>query len=147
LEGARRVIHKNYVRPTALEQIRINAMLKFGCIISAVRKARGLEVPTRGRNEVHHLVEGNKRLGHGYTIVLNAWYHRGVVPYPATSKEEARARYGAALSDGRKAFRASHGFDDRDLWVDTQGRLGMSCDMPLSKIVPRREAKTEAERL
>jgi hypothetical protein len=141
------VIHKNYVRPTALEQIRINAMLKFGCIVIATRKARGLEVPARGKNEVHHLVEGNKRLGHGYTIVLNSWYHRGVVPYPATSKKEARARYGAALSDGRKAFYASHGFDDRDLWVDTQGRMGMSVQMPTSKIVPRREAQTEAHRL
>ncbi len=139
------MMHKNYVRPTALEQTRINAMLKFGCILSAVRKSRGLEVPTRGKAEVHHLVDGNKRLGHEYTIVLNSWYHRGVVPYPATSKEEARARYGAALSDGRKAFRASHGFDDRDLWVDTQGRLGMPCDLPLSKIYKR--PQTEAERV
>lgn len=141
------MMHRKYIRPTALEKIRIDAMLKFGCIVTATRIARGLEVPARGKAEIHHLVEGNKRLGHGYTIVLNSWYHRGVVPYPATSKKEARARYGAALSDGRKAFRASHGFDERGLWVDTQGRMGMSCDMPVSKIVPRRVPQTEAERV
>lgn len=140
------MMHKKHIRPTAFEQVRINAMLKFGCIVTATRKDRGLEVPMRGKNEVHHLVDGNKRLGHAYTIVLNSWYHRGVVPYPATSKKEARARYGAALSDGRTAFRASHGYDDRDLWVDTQGRMGMSCDLPLSKIVPRR-LLSEADRL
>lgn len=137
-------MHKKYVRPTALEQIRIDAMLKGGCVLSIYRTAQGLTVPERGKIEVHHLVSGNKRMGHTYTIPLRSFYHRGVVPYPAQSKEEARELYGAALSDGSKSFLKSHGVDDLELWKYLQILLGMSTDLPPSKILPRREVSSEA---
>lgn len=129
--------HKNYVKPTAYERVRMDAMRKAGCIMAMVRKERGLEVPTRGRIDIHHLKDGGQVLGHWWTIALHSWWHRGVPPR-GMSIEEARALYGAALTDGMKAFRECHGFDDRDLWVDAQGRMGMPVQFPPSKIVPRR---------
>lgn len=134
--------HKNQVRATAYEKVRINAMLKAGCVMTMVRQERNLPVPASGKIEVHHLIEGNKRLGHWWTIALHSWWHRGVPPRGMT-KEEARALYGASLSDGRKAFRESHGFDDRDLWVEAQTRLGMSVQMPPSKIYKRPLSEAE----
>lgn len=138
--------HKNAVRPTAFEQVRINAMLKGGCIMTIVRRERGLEVPTRGKVDVHHLIEGNKRFGHWYTIPLHSWWNGGVVPYPCKSTEEARARYGATLKDSLRAFRECHGFDDRDLWVHVQGLLGMSVQFPPSKIYKAPQTEAEVSR-
>lgn len=135
--------HKNYVRPTAFEKLRMDAMVKGGCILSMWRMERGLEVPDRGKIEVHHLKTGTSQAGWWFTIPLRIYYHRGVVPYPATSTEEAQARYGAALSDGGKTFRASHDIDDWGLWDWLQPKLGMSAERPASKIY--KAPVTEAE--
>lgn len=137
--------HKNYIRPTALEQIQMRAAKKAGCILSAYRRERGLEVPKPGRLDTHHLKNGNKRMGHGFVICLHSWYHERVVPYPAQSIEEARERYGASLKDGSKAFLASHGITERGLWELQQTRLGLSTEWPASKIMPRREVLPEAD--
>ena len=146
------MLHKNYIRATAFERLRIDAMRKAGCIMTMIRlelseeRAKKnlppLAVPENGRIEIHHLVEGNKRLGHWWTIALHSWWHRGVPPRGMRASE-ARALYGAALTDGRKAFYASHGFDERDLWVEAQGRMGMSVQLPVSKVFPRRELQTQ----
>lgn len=150
------IFHKKWVRPTVWEQMRINAMMKGGCILSIWRQDEknnptppsGRLVPERGVIECNHITRANKRMGNTYTIPLRSWYHRGVVPYPAQSKAEARELYGAALTDGGKTFRASHGVDELELWQYLQRLLGMDAGLPPSKIVPRREAsKTEALRL
>jgi hypothetical protein len=148
------ILHRNYVAATAWEKLRIAAMMKGGCIVTMYRQdltkpepVSGRGVPVRGTVECNHIVRDNKRMGHLYTIPMRSWYHRGVVPSPATSKEEARAWYGAALTDGRKAFLASHGVDEIELWKYLQTLMGMSTDLPLSKILPRREALSEAEHL
>jgi len=140
------MMHKNYIRATAWERMRIDAMLKAGCIMTMVRRERGLLVPATGKIDVHHLVEGSKRLGHGWAIALHSWWHRGVPPRGMRA-EEARALYGAALSDGRKAFRESHGFDDRDLFVETNKRMGMDTSFPVSKVFKRESLLPEALRL
>lgn len=147
------MIHRNYIRATAWEKLRIAAMMKGGCIVTMYRldltkpePPSGRGVPVTGRVECNHIVRDNKRMGHLYTIPMRAWYHRGVVPHPARSIEEARAWYGAALTDGRKAFLASHGVDEIELWTYLQKLLGMATDLPPSKILPRREVlRTEAE--
>lgn len=132
--------HRNYVRATAWEKMRMDAIQKGGCVLSMYRAERELEVPVGGKVEIHHIVRGNKRLGHLYTVPLRAWYHSRVVPYPATSETEALARYGATIKHGMKAFRASHDLDDLDLWQWLQARLGMSTELPPTKIVSRRVA-------
>ena len=130
--------HLNLIRPTIIEKWRINTMMDMGCILSRWRRAQGLQVPEGGEVECHHLVQATRRLGHWYTIPLNVWYHRGIVRYCATFRVEARELYGASLVDGRKAFAASHGITEIELWNYLQGLLGMSAEMPASKIMPRR---------
>lgn len=139
------MMHKNYVWPTKAERERERRARKLGCIISRIRDAKGLPFPKKGPVEMDHLVKPGRRLGHGYSIPLHPWYHRGVVPYPCTSKAEARELYGAAVSDGSKAFLASHGVTRWDLYVTTQGLLDLIADLPPTKIVPRRASKSEAE--
>jgi hypothetical protein len=132
--------HKKYIRPTAWEQLRIDAVMKGGCYVSLLRKEMGLAVPTSGRVEYHHIVESGKRLGHLYGFPLHDWYHRGVVPHSARSKKEARERYGASLADGKRAFVASHGLTEREFWESLQRALGQSTEWPATKILPRRVA-------
>lgn len=132
--------HKNYVKPTAFEKLRMDAIRKAGCILTMLRREKGLAVPEHGRIDIQHLKDTTHTFGHLYTIALHSWYHERVVPYPAKSVEEARQLYGATLRDGTKAFLASHGLTDRDLWVESQKRMGMSTDFPESKILPRRIA-------
>lgn len=132
--------HKNQKPPTALEQLRIDAMMKGGCYLSLLRRHLGLPVPTTGIVECQHITRGRKRLGHLYTIPLHSYYHRGVVPHPAQSKREALELYGASLADGSKAFKNSHGLDELELWQSLQRALGDSAELPKSKVLPRRAA-------
>jgi hypothetical protein len=137
------MMHRNYTYPTKADRDRERAARKLGCILSRDRMARGLPVPKQGPVDIDHLVNPGKRLGHGYSIPLHPWYHRGVVPYPLTSKEEARERYGASVTDGSKAFLASHGVTRLELYQMTQGLLGLPTELPKSKIF-KREALSEA---
>jgi len=65
----------------------------------------------RTRTEVHHIVRGNKRLGHFY-----------VLPYCQAHHQNAR-------------FHTKH---ERALWQKLNDELGVVRDWPLSKLVPRR---------
>jgi hypothetical protein len=136
---------RNYVFPTKDERERERSARKLGCILSRVRKAKGLPVP-KGAVEIDHLVKPGKRLGHAFSIPLSSWYHRGVVPYPLTSKPEARELYGAAVSDGSKAFLESHGVTRMELYVETQRLLGLPVETVPTKILPRR-SMSEAQRV
>jgi hypothetical protein len=138
---------RNYVFPTKEEQARERAARKLGCSLSRIRMAKGLPVPKQGPVEIDHLVKPGKRLGHAFSIPLHPWYHRGVVPYPLTSKPEARELYGAAVSDGSKAFLESHGVTRMELYVETQRLLGLPVETVPTKIMPRREALSEAQRV
>lgn len=140
------IAHRKYVRPTAYEQMRIDAMMKSGCYLSRLRRAMGLAVPD-GVFECHHITRGGKRLGHIYTVPLHEWYHRGVVPKDCRNKKEARRRYGASLADGSKAFKASHLLDEFELWQSLQRAMCMDDSLPSSKIYKRPEAHSEALRL
>lgn len=138
------IASKDMKRPTKFEQLRIDAMMKGGCILILRRQLRRLgQVPTNGRVECHHIVDGNKRLGHLYSIPLHSWYHRGVVPYPARSAREAREWYGASLANGSKAFKADHEVDELGLWQELQQLLGMSDELQESKVY-RPDLLTEA---
>lgn len=129
--------HRKWVRPTAFEKLRMDAMMKGGCALSLYRRERGLLVPGRGKIECQHLVRNNKRMGHWYTIPLHIYYHQGQIRQVASTREEARELYGASLKDSMRVFRESHGLDDLELWVWLQGRLGMSAELPASKVFKR----------
>jgi len=60
--------------------------------------------------EIHHLLSGNKRMGHMFTVGLCPWHHRGVPMYGYT-RRQMQEIYGDSLAHGSKIFRAQFGSD------------------------------------
>lgn len=134
--------HKGYTKPTAWERMRMDVIRKSGCILSMLRREKGFDVPN-GRTEIQHIKDTTHTLGHAYTICLDVWYHQGQPPH-GVSYDEAFQRFGAPLTAGRKTFYQSHKLTERDLFVESNTRMGMDTSFPASKICARREAHTEA---
>jgi hypothetical protein len=80
--------------PTKSQQARFQALKELGCICcwNYVGKWRA--------PEIHHIVEGMKRLGHDFTLPLCEYHHRGV----STCRGSARAHLGPSLADGKRVF-------------------------------------------
>ena len=126
------MMHRNYVRATAEEARRINRMkAEIGCICCLLRTG----VPNY-HVEVHHIVRGNKRLGHWYTLPLCRGHHRikGV------------GGIFTSIADGRKAFNKIHG-TELDLWLKCQHMLELSDELPATKVLPRRMGALAPARL
>lgn len=118
---------------TSEEAARIERILAIGCIccVDAGYERRGEKL------EVHHLLDGNRRMGHWYTIVLCVGHHQG--RFSARQKRLIKPEKLVSISSGSRLFVAA--FDsDRNLWVITQGALGLPAEFPQSKILPRRIA-------
>lgn len=135
--------HPNYVRPTREEKRRMDLMVQLPCR-ACIQEPPGWP---RARSCVQHIVEGNRRMGHLYTIPLCAGHHQGRWTraqrhFMDSSVIEMRA---VALSDGSKLFVARYG-TERDMWEETQLELDLPVIWPESKIF-KREALTEAERV
>ena len=137
------ILHKGYVRPTAWERMRMDAIKKAGCILSMLRREKGLEVPD-GRTEIQHIKDTTHTLGHAYTICLDVWYHQGRPP-KGVSYEDAWYRFGVPLTAGRKTFFDCHKLTERDLFVETNTRMGMDTSFPASKIYKPESLLTEAK--
>lgn len=126
--------------PTRYEQRRINAMLRLGCVACAV-----LDIPF-AEVELHHMLSGNVRMGHEYTLGLCAGHHRGqfttvqrvLIPEVAREKKILGDAL-VAISDGRKAFSRVYG-TERELWEKVQQRLHLPAIWPTTKILPRRHS-------
>lgn len=91
--------------PTLAERARFEALHEIGCICC---RKRGL---SHWPIEIHHLLRGNRRRGHMYTIPLCAWTHRGV-PLPMWTVAGMTAVFGPSLAHGSKPFHAAFGSDD-----------------------------------
>ena len=102
---------------------RLAAMPCMACVIELelCRKARKLGEPIPlirhcGLTEVHHLLSGNKRRGHAFTVPLGSWHHRaalvGAYAHLVTRSEMAEF-CGPSLAMNSKAFRARYGTDDQ----------------------------------
>jgi hypothetical protein len=109
------MFNKNAVGWTKAEKERIRQALRLGCCVTGATS----------NLEVHHLLSGGKRMGHGFTGVLAKGLHQ---KYLANV---------TSLADGSKPFTAAYG-TQRSLWEATQRRLGLPCNWAASKIVPRR---------
>ncbi len=107
---------KHQMAWTKAEKERIRQALELGCCVTGVTR----DV------EIHHLLSGGKRMGHWFTIVLAKGVHQNL-GLGATS-----------IAHGSKAFEREHQTNDRRLWEATQRRLGLECNWPESKLVPRR---------
>jgi hypothetical protein len=99
--------------PTAAEKHWMDFLQDFGCCVCR-RQGRGF-VPT----EIHHIVSGNRRLGHLKTLSLCYHHHRAA---PAGSGEISRHPYKAR-------FEAAYGTEDELLeylqrrYVQIRGKL------------------------
>lgn len=51
--------------------------------------------------QIHHIVEGNRRLGHQYTIPLCFWHHEGV-PAAGMTREQTEALIGPSLKSKKR---------------------------------------------
>jgi hypothetical protein len=109
--------------PTKAERSRWGRFKEIGCICCVL--AFGL---VGQAFEVHHLVSGNRRMGHVYSIPLCPQHHRykGIGLW-------------TSIANGSKAFARVHG-TQIDLWLKVQHMLGLPDDLPCSKIVSRRVA-------
>jgi len=117
-------------KPTKAEQDRIDRLRPLGCSACAE-----LGIPNVNRLELHHIVQGNKRLGHWYSIFLCVQHHRsifweelwGVIPFHLQ----------VGIADGKKAFYEAYG-GEKYLWEKAQARLHLPGDWPGSKVMARR---------
>lgn len=116
----------NAPRATKAEQARIAIILALTCVyctLSGDFRKRSLEC--------HHIVRGNKRLGHWYTLQVCAGHHRG---------EYTDQPIRVGIASGRHALKETYGYDELELWQRQQVALRLDDELPVSKIVARRTA-------
>jgi len=107
--------------PTKAERERWALFPRVGCITCLLRF--GEKNPLY---EIHHILQGNKRLGHWYSLPLCTSHHRipGLGPW-------------TSIANGRRAYQRVHG-TELDQWLKLQHMLNLSDELPSSKLVPRR---------
>jgi hypothetical protein len=77
---------------------RFGHLYDLGCIASRLIDPRRWEPA-----DIHHLVEGRKRLGHQFTIPLSPWFHRGIPPYDLRPSD-AEKHLGPSLARSKRDF-------------------------------------------
>lgn len=97
---------KSKAKPaTKAERERFDALRLIGCLCCRSRGAWTLPA------EIHHLLSGNRRRGHEFTIPLCPWHHRGKVFRGMTAREMTED-FGPSLALGSKPFHAAFGSDE-----------------------------------
>lgn len=124
-------MHSKAKPPTKAERRRMERIVELGCVACRKDGIGPLKLPPC---EVHHLLDGGVRRGHGFTIGLCAWHHRGKpldipglasrVAYflgKAGSKHPAvttilehghTQMFGPSLANGSRPFHERYGSDD-----------------------------------
>ena len=101
-----------HARPaTGKERDRIVTLKALGCLCCGLNRAAGRPALPLAPAEAHHLLSGGRRRGHGFTIGLCLWHHRGVPPYPART-DALIEQFGPSVATGSRAFHAMYGSDD-----------------------------------
>jgi hypothetical protein len=96
--------------PTRAEKAWLQAVKQYGCLCCI---ARGYpHDPDGPMVEAHHLLSGGIRRGHGETIGLCGWHHRGAHIVPGWSRDTHKRLLGPALAHGSVPFHAEFGSDD-----------------------------------
>jgi hypothetical protein len=85
-------------KPRIADVERFAKLRALGCVVSRIYFNRWEPA------EIHHLVEGRKRLGHQFTIPLSPWFHRGVPPLPDMRPSEAEKQIGPSLARSKRDF-------------------------------------------
>lgn len=107
--------------PTKAERERWDLFRSVGCITCRLRFGE-----PNLQYEIHHICEGNRRLGHWYTLPLCILHHRIPGEGPWTS-----------MANGKKAYQIAHG-TELDQWLKLQHMLNLPDELPPSKLVSRR---------
>jgi hypothetical protein len=106
--------------PTKAEAARFDLLRSIGCLC-----CRKIGLPMQGGvTEIHHLLSGNRRRGHEYTVPLCAYHHRAVPWSGFTSKQMAEA-FGPSLAKGSKPFHKFFGSDD-SLLAEVNKMIGIT---------------------
>lgn len=88
--------------PTKADRARFIHLREVGCICCRKDGRINREI------DIHHIVEGSRRLGHQYTLPLCIWHHRGIGPEGYTA-ELLESAYGPSLALSKRAFVARYG--------------------------------------
>lgn len=104
-------------KPRIADVERFAKLRSIGCIVSRLYFNRWEPA------EIHHLVEGRKRLGHQFTIPLSAWFHRGVPPMEMRPSEATKA-LGPSLALSKREFVARF-TTERELLEETNKLLSV----------------------
>lgn len=95
-------------KPTKAEAARMARLKVMPCVSCVIAFGR---FETCGPTEVHHLLSGNKRRGHMFTIPLGRWHHQGIPPKDMSAVTATRV-FGPSLAKQSKKFRELYGNDD-----------------------------------
>ena len=104
-------------KPTKAEAARMDAIKAGPCVCC---HQRGIASWTP---EIHHLLSGGRRIGHGHTVGLCQWHLRSVISFGCTGAE-MREHFGPSLNEGSKPFHAAFG-SDADLLAQQNALLGI----------------------
>lgn len=96
-------------KPTKAEAERMARLSAMPCVVCRLR-LRPLIQPSP--TEVHHLLSGNKRRGHLFTIPLCGWHHRGIGSQPVTGGDMTCDLHGPSLALRSKKFHETYGSDN-----------------------------------
>jgi hypothetical protein len=129
--------YKGMPKATPADFERMDRLREMDCMCCALKG----DLPSK-RVEIHHVKQGNKRLGHLYTIPLCAAHHRG-------ERGEHGTKEISVHGSGMKAFRKRWGYDDLQLWQKLQVMLGLDDSPPPTNIIKRRLPRhmSEAQRV
>jgi len=83
---------------------------EIGCIACSLEGGMRGEDRSGTPADVHHLINGY-RAGHGATIPLCPWHHRGVKPDETRATQETRDTLGPSLALAPEQFRNRYGGD------------------------------------
>jgi hypothetical protein len=101
---------------------RFGELYRLGCVVS-----RLIDLDRWEPADIHHLVEGQRRLGHQSTIPLSPWFHRGVPSRFDMRPSEATKALGPSLAINKRAFVEQFG-TERQLLELTNELLGLIHD-------------------
>lgn len=97
---------------TKAEKRRFQELQEIGCIACRI-DGHDYRAP-----QIHHLVEGNRRLGHEYTVPLCPWHHQGL-PEGDMRPSDMEREIGPSLARNKREFIVSYG-DERELLERTE---------------------------
>lgn len=93
--------------PTKSEAARFAKLKALGCVACIVNGDRTEEsLPP----DIHHLLSGNKRIGHEATVPLCRWHHAGL-PYDGVPSAWFLENLGPSFHRHTRAFRERYGSD------------------------------------